>query len=315
MNTIRMFFWDQEGRVRWGYKFLTLVLILELLLPVLLLFVSGFGLAVSLPALRERGIVDAAGILAEEYRETAEEVWTLCALSIQNLLLTGLCLLFGRLLLKKMPGQLGFRGGLALGAKELGLGLALGTGLLLAAALLIILFGGARIEVSGQENLSLWLLGYLVLFMLVGLGEETAFRGYAIASMAQTENPTLICCFTGLIFGLAHSANSSFSMMGFVNISLVGILLALLALKTGRLWMAIGFHIAWNFVQGCIVGFTVSGMETKSLFIMENTGSALISGGGFGAEGSILTTVVLAAALGAAVLGRKGLPHEPEKSF
>ena len=135
------------------------------------------------------------------------------------------------------------------------------------------------------------------------------------SAMAQTENPTLICCFTGLIFGLAHSANSSFSMMGFVNISLVGILLALLALKTGRLWMAIGFHIAWNFVQGCIVGFTVSGMETKSLFIMENTGSALISGGGFGAEGSILTTVVLAAALGAAVLGRKGLPHEPEKSF
>ena len=59
MNTIRMFFLDQEGRVRWGYKFLTLVLILELLLPVLLLFVSGFGLAVSLPALRERGIVDA----------------------------------------------------------------------------------------------------------------------------------------------------------------------------------------------------------------------------------------------------------------
>ena len=64
--------------------------------------------------IRERGIVDAAGILAEEYRETAEEVWTICALSIQNLLLTGLCLLFGRLLLKKKPGQLGFRGGLAL---------------------------------------------------------------------------------------------------------------------------------------------------------------------------------------------------------
>lgn len=314
MNTIRMIFLDQEGRVRWGYKFLTLVLILELLLPVLLVFVSGFGLALSLPAMRERGIVDAAGILAEEYRETAEGVWAICLLSIQNLLLTGLCLLFGRLLLKRKPGQLGFRGGFVLGAKELGIGLGLGAGLLLTASVLIVLSGGARIEVSGQENLSSWLLGYLALFVLVGLGEETAFRGYAMASMAQTENPPLICCFTGLIFGLAHSANSSFSMMGFVNISLVGILLALLVLKTGRLWMSIGFHIAWNFAQGCIAGFPVSGMETRSLFVMESTGNALLSGGGFGAEGSVLTTVVLVAAL-AAVSRRKGLPHESEKGL
>lgn len=299
MNTIRMIFLDQEGRVRWGYKFLSLILILELLLPVLLVFVSGFGLAASLPALRERGIVDAAGILAEEYRAAAEGVWTICMLSIQNLLLTGLCLLFGRLLLKKKPGQLGFRGSFAMGAKEMGAGLFLGAVLLLAAAVLIVLFGGARIQLSGQENLGPWLLGYLALFVLVGLGEETAFRGYAMAAMAQTENPPLICCFTGLIFGLAHSANNNFSMMGFVNISLVGILLAFLVLKTGRLWMPIGFHIAWNFFQGCMVGFPVSGLETKSLFVMERTGSTLISGGSFGAEGSILTTAVLIAVLAA----------------
>ena len=90
--------------------------------------------------------------------------------------------------------------------------------------------------------------------------------------------------------------------MGFFFFFLVGVFLAMLVLKSGRLWTSIGFHIAWNFTQGCIVGFPVSGMGTSSLFTMELSGSQLLTGGAFGAEGSILTTVVVA--VGIAVLYR-----------
>lgn len=299
MNTIRMIFLDSQGRVRWGYKFLSLVLILELILPVLLILTGSLSMAAALPILQDKGIVDSAGMIAGEYQEAADHIWMIVLLSQQNILLAALCLLFGRLFLKKKPAQLGFKGGAATSFKEIGIGLGIGAAMLFASTILILVSGAAVIRPSGESGLAVWLAGYFVLFVLVGFGEETAFRGYAIGAMEQTENTPLICCFTGLVFGLAHSANNNFSMMGFLNISLVGIFLALLVMKTGRLWLAVGFHIAWNFAQGCLAGFPVSGMGTKSLFVMELTGNELLSGGSFGAEGSIWATAVILLGIGA----------------
>lgn len=193
---------------------------------------------------------------------------------------------------------MGYRGGLRQSLKEVGIGFLIGAVMLFLSTALILLTGSASIRPSGQENLVMWLAGYLVLFIAVGFGEETAFRGYAMGTMEQTRNPALICGFTGLIFGMAHSVNNNFSMMGFVNITLVGILLALMVLKTGRLWTSIGFHIMWNFMQGCLLGFPVSGMGTRSLFVIETSGSELLTGGSFGAEGSILTTLVILLSIG-----------------
>ena len=51
MNMLQMIFRDSQGRVRWGYKFFTLILIVELLLPVFLIFASGVGLAAFMPFL------------------------------------------------------------------------------------------------------------------------------------------------------------------------------------------------------------------------------------------------------------------------
>ena len=87
--------------------------------------------------------------------------------------------------------------------------------------------------------------------------------------------------------------------MGCGNIILAGILLGLLALKSGHLWLGIGFHISWNFFQGCVFGFGVSGISTPSVAVTELTGSPLLNGGAFGPEGSIVSTVVLLAAIAA----------------
>ena len=294
MNMLQMIFRDSQGRVRWGYKFFTLILIVELLLPVFLIFASGVGLAAFMPFLASKGIIDAQGMVTAPYQEAVQTVWMIALLSLQNLLLTGLCLLFWRLVMRKKIRQMGYAGGMACCLRELGIGFLMGAVMILLASALILLSGAGSIRPSGQEDLALWLPWYAFLFVLVGFGEETAFRGYAMGTMEQTGNPALICGFTGLIFGMAHSANNNFSMMGFLNIALVGVFLAMLVLKSGRLWTSIGFHIAWNFTQGCIVGFPVSGMGTSSLFTMGLSGSQLLTGGAFGAEGSILTTVVVA---------------------
>ena len=302
MNSIRMILMDSQGRVRWGFKFFTLILITEFLLPVLLILAGGLGLAAALPFLGSAGIVDSQGMLNPDYQEAFQGIWMIALLSVQNLLMTGLCFLFWKCLMRKRIRDMGYKGSLIQSLKEMGAGFLIGGGMLLLSAALILLTGSASIRPSGQENLALWLPAYLFLFILVGFGEETAFRGYAMGTMEQTQNPALICGFTGLIFGMAHSANNNFSMVGFVNITLVGVFLAMLVLKTGRLWTSIGVHIMWNFMQGCLAGFPVSGMETRSLFVIESSGNPLLTGGSFGAEGSILTTVVVV--LGISVLWR-----------
>jgi membrane protease YdiL (CAAX protease family) len=81
--------------------------------------------------------------------------------------------------------------------------------------------------------------------------------------------------------------------MGLLNIFLVGLLFAYMFYKSGSLWMPVGYHITWNFFQGNIFGFPVSGTEPSGIYTIINTKDNLITGGGFGPEGGILATAVI----------------------
>jgi hypothetical protein len=61
---------------------------------------------------------------------------------------------------------------------------------------------------------------------------------------------------------------------------------------TGRLWLPIGIHVAWNFTQGGIFGVTVSGHPGEGLFQGTLTGPDWLSGGAFGAEASVVAIVL-----------------------
>ena len=53
-----------------------------------------------------------------------------------------------------------------------------------------------------------------MMFVFVGIGEETGFRGYTMGTLRQTENPWLICVLPAFLFGIAHSTNDNFSALG-----------------------------------------------------------------------------------------------------
>ena len=103
----------------------------------------------------------------------------------------------------------------------------------------IYLTGSARIMAGSGLQFSPWLAGYLLMFVFVGFGEEIAFRGYAMGTLRQTEKDWLIVLLPAVLFGIAHSTNANFSLMGCGNIILAGILLGLLALKSGHLWLGL----------------------------------------------------------------------------
>ena len=84
--------------------------------------------------------------------------------------------------------------------------------------------------------------------------------------------------------------------LAFVNLFLAGLLLGLNYIYTKNLWFSFFFHVSWNYFAGPILGFHVSGLSQPSLLVAETKGDLLITGGDFGLEGSILTTVVAAIA-------------------
>lgn len=93
-------------------------------------------------------------------------------------------------------------------------------------------------------------------------------------------------------FGIAHIGNEGATVLSTVNLALDALIVCLPFLITGRLGMSIGMHFSWNFVQGIILGFAVSGNTTKVSVINVVMPDNLLTGGVFGPEGSVLMVLI-----------------------
>ena len=135
-------------------------------------------------------------------------------------------------------------------------------------------------------------VGVLLLFGAVG--EELMFRGYAFQLLAGAFGPWPVIPAFGVLFAVAHLANLGSWWLGTVNTGLWGLLLGFAVWRSGALWMSIGLHFGWNFILP-LAGARLSGF-TLGLTGYELKWKAAIwlSGGEYGPEGSVLTTVACA---------------------
>ena len=126
-----------------------------------------------------------------------------------------------------------------------------------------------------------------------GVQEELWFRGLLFRLVEEWLNTWWALALSALIFGLSHLLTPNATLWAGLAIALeAGILLAATYVLTRRLWLTIGMHISWNFVQGGIFGVAVSGATTSGLLNSTLTGPALLSGGAYGAEASIFIVVL-----------------------
>jgi membrane protease YdiL (CAAX protease family) len=127
------------------------------------------------------------------------------------------------------------------------------------------------------------------------MGEELLFRGYAFQLLIRSLGPFATILPTSVIFGLMHSWNPNATPMGILNTVAWGILLGYAVWRTGALWLPIGLHFGWN-VALPLLGSNLSGftMGVTGYTLEWNVG-VLWSGGGYGVEGSLLTTAIVAA--------------------
>ncbi len=218
-------------------------------------------------------------------------------MALQSILLGCMGLLFFlymRLIDRRSIRDMGFVDAKAL-PKEALLGAATGFGMFTLCVLAALALGGAKFESFHQEALGLALL-MLPCTLFQSAGEEIMFRGYFLT------NSTVKCplwpavVLNGFLFAVGHMVNpGGAAFLAFLNVTLVGVLFAVLTLRRGNIWAACALHGLWNYTQGFLYGLPISGKESGGGTLLQFSladGKPLITGGAFGIEGSVLVTVV-----------------------
>jgi membrane protease YdiL (CAAX protease family) len=154
-----------------------------------------------------------------------------------------------------------------------------------------------------EEPIQSWispLAGGFAFFIVVGFQEELLSRGYHLQNLVDGLNLPAGVVISSVIFALLHSGNPFASPLSIVLLIFAGIFLAFGWVRTGALWLPIGLHIGWNFFQGNVFGFPVSGVLTQRMIRHTVIGPEAITGGNFGPEAGLI--IVPAIALGALLL-------------
>lgn len=180
--------------------------------------------------------------------------------------------------------------------KELLKGLAIGLCLFSLTLFLLLLVGGYKL---GSVTFSPYSFGFALLilpfWLLQGGTEELVTRGWLLPVMTAKSNRVIAVLVSSSLFGLLHLFNHGFSFLPLLNLILFGILMSYYLLKTDNLWGVAGIHAAWNFAQGNLFGILVSGQVTGTSLtqFVPNSSQEWLTGGEFGVEGSLVTSMVL----------------------
>ena len=190
-------------------------------------------------------------------------------------------------------------------ARQLAGGFALGLGLMAVVFAAELLLGGYRVRglgslTLGASGLVIGAGGMFVGFVLVSVEEELIARGYLLQNLRDAWGTAAAVLLSSVLFAVAHLGNPGAGLSSSIGIFAAGLQLACAYLVSGRLWLPIGLHLSWNFFQGTVFGFPVSGIRTPSLLLLEPVGPGYLTGGEFGPEASLVG--VSANLLGIAVL-------------
>ncbi|MFQ5795943.1 MAG: lysostaphin resistance A-like protein [Candidatus Bipolaricaulia bacterium] len=157
------------------------------------------------------------------------------------------------------------------------------------------LMGGITVSwaaIGSRELLKIFSL-YLLAHLSLGAFEEITFRGYLFQSLIEGLGTWPAAVTLSFVFGLLHYSNPNATPIGTINTGLVGLGLAVAYIRTKSLWLPIGFHFTWNFLQAHLYAFPVSGISFRVGLLqvaVDRSEPAWLTGGAFGPEGSVIVT-------------------------
>ena len=156
-------------------------------------------------------------------------------------------------------------------------------------------------EGSPAEVPTSWMLVWPLLILMLGWivqgsTEEIVTRGLLFQSVGARHGLIVAVIISAAVFTLLHGMNDNPSAVFFINLALYSVFACFYALREASLWGICGHHAMWNFTQGNLFGFAVSGSQFGEDRLMQfsETGPDLITGGATGPEGGLVTTIILA---------------------
>jgi membrane protease YdiL (CAAX protease family) len=195
--------------------------------------------------------------------------------------------------------------------RELGAGLAIGSVAMTGLAVTLLVSGLAH---SGGLGFDPRRLGVgLAVLAGAAVAEEVVYRSVLLNGLSVlTRRPALALVASAVVFGVVHLTDSpDATFVSVLSNALGGLMYGLAFLRTGRIWMPVGLHFAWNFVQGTIFGFVVSGETSYSGAFLHPTlsGARWLTGGAYGPEGSVVSLLARVAIIAMVVLATRNGSH------
>lgn len=205
---------------------------------------------------------------------------------------------------------------------DLFVGLAMGAGLILVAAGIVLWSGLYTWGVPTAVPMPVLVTGEAI-FMAIGLLaaaliEEIVCRAYMQRNLTESIGPVGSIAIVSTVFALLHGMNPGVTGLALINLFVAGVLLGLVYHRFRSIWAVWTMHFSWNFTMGTVLGVPVSGMKTARLFEMTLVDQRLlpnpdwwaISGGPFGFEGGLASTLVMVVSIALLWLW-KGRPSGP----
>lgn len=175
----------------------------------------------------------------------------------------------------------------------------LGYGFLVAVLIYLIGFGISyiigEVEVTGFKLEPVNLFGAWVFCLLVALCEEIMMRGYILGHLLHTPmNKFLSLLLSAVLFALFHLFNPNVGFLPMLNLIIAGMMLGASYLYTRNLCFPISLHLFWNWIQGAVLGYQVSGTDSMtSILTLHLPEDNVWNGGAFGFEGSLICTLLM----------------------
>jgi uncharacterized protein len=178
--------------------------------------------------------------------------------------------------------------------REFGLGAALGWGMLVVTILPMVFSRGMVVSFWLIPRQFILLILDVLLLAAASLAEEVAFRGYPFQRLIDALGPFLATMVASVIFAAAHMFNPGANRASFLVTVFSSWLLSAAYLRTRALWLAWGWHFAWNASMTLLFGLPVSGITQFSPVIQSNTiGPFWMTGGNYGPEASVVAAIVI----------------------
>jgi hypothetical protein len=153
-------------------------------------------------------------------------------------------------------------------------------------------------QVQPVGGVALTVVIFLIVCLLIGWNEELMSRGYHLQTLSSGMTLNWGWILSSSIFGLLHLANPHANWSALAGIVLAGLFLGYAYIRSGQLWFSIGLHTGWNFFEGVVFGFPVSGLPFYHLTHISVSGPGLWTGGDFGPEAGLVLVPALAIGFG-----------------